>query len=52
MPKKAKGKKDKEAPYSDNPTPGHPGWKPQVRRDHLVHHLRNGNDQFLQPTIL
>ena len=21
-----KKKKDPEAPYSDNPTPGHPGW--------------------------
>ena len=24
--KKNKKKKDPEAPYSDNPTPGHPGW--------------------------
>ena len=23
---KKKGKKDPEAPYSDNPTPGKPGW--------------------------
>ena len=23
---KKKKKKDPEAPYSDNPTPGHPGW--------------------------
>ena len=31
----AKKTKDKEAPYSDNPTPGHPDWnlagKPSVK---------------------
>ena len=28
---KAKKKKDPEAPYSDNPTPGHPGWNLAAR---------------------
>ena len=26
-----KKKKDPEAPYSDNPTPGHPGWNLAAR---------------------